>query len=119
MKYSDIVKKHMAFLYDGICDIYDYEKQQGVINNTVKVLKVEDVPCRVSYSNSPQAEQTENIAKISQIIKLFLPPETDIAEGCIVVVTQEGETNTFYCAGKPLKYGSHKEIMLALEKRCC
>lgn len=119
MKYSSIVKKHMAFLYDGICDIYDYEKQQGTINNTVKVLKAEGVACRLSYSNSPQSDQTESISKLSQTIKLFLPPEIDIAEGCIIVVTQEGETNTFCCAGKPLKYGSHKEIMLELEKRYC
>lgn len=119
MKYSYIVKKHMDFLYDGICDIYNYEKQQGVINNTVKVLQQQDVPCRLSYNNAPQSEQSESVSKLSQTIKLFLPPEIDITEGCIIVVTQEGETNTFCCAGKILKYGSHKEIMLVLEKGCC
>ena len=119
MKYSDIVKKHMAFLYDGVCDIYDYEKQQGAINNTVKVLKQQSVPCRLSYSNSPQSEQSQSVSKISQTIKLFLPPEIEITEGCVVVVTQEGETNSFCCAGKALKYGSHKEIVLELEKGCC
>ena len=32
-------------------------------------------------------------------------------------MTQEGETNAFICAGKPLNYGSHKEVVLELEKR--
>lgn len=117
MKYSYIVKKHMQMLYDGVCDIIDYKKQQGIINNTIEEIKAENVPCRLSYKTDQQGEQTESVANTSQTIKLFLPPETDIKEGCKVVVTQEGETNAFLCAGKPLTYGSHKEIVLELEKR--
>ncbi len=36
-----------------------------------------------------------------------------------MIVTQEGETNAFICAGKPLNYGSHKEVVLELEKEVC
>ncbi len=118
MKYSDLVKKHIEKLYDGVCTIMYYEKKQGIINNTILAIKAENVKCRLSYESNKQAEQTQSTALQSQIIKLFLPPDTEIKEGCKVIVTQEGETNAFICAGKPLNYGSHKEVVLELEKRC-
>lgn len=117
MKYSYLVKKHMAMLYDGVCTIIDYEKEQGIINNTKEVVKAENVKCRLSYKSDSQGEQTDKTAEQNQIIKLFLPPEIEIKEGCKIIVTQEGETNTFLCAGKPLVYGSHKEVVLEIEKR--
>ncbi len=117
MKYSYLVKKHMEKLYDGVCSIVEYEKQQGVINNTTENMKAENVLCRLSYESEKPAEQTEKTAIIQQQIKLFLPPDIAIKEGCKVIVTQEGETNAFICASKPLCYGSHKEVMLTIEKR--
>ena len=36
MKYSHIVKKHMEKLYDGVCTIIEYDKQQGLLNDTVE-----------------------------------------------------------------------------------
>ena len=104
-------------LYDGVCTIIDYEKQQGITNNTIEAIKAENVKCRLSYKNDSQVQQTDKTATEKQIIKLFLPPDIDVKQGCKIIVTQEGETNTFLCAGKPLVYGSHKEIVLELEKR--
>ena len=117
MKYSDLVKKHIEKLYDGVCTIMYYEKQQGIINNTILAIKAKNVKCRLSYKDDNAVVQTESVAKVSRTIKLFLPPDTEIKEGCKVIVTQEGETNAFICAGKPLNYGSHKEVVLELEKR--
>lgn len=119
MKYSDLVKKHIEKLYDGVCTIMYYEKEQGIINNTILAIKAKNknVKCRLSYKDDNAVVQTESVAKVSRTIKLFLPPDTEIKEGCKVIVTQEGETNAFICAGKPLNYGSHKEVVLELEKR--
>jgi len=117
VKYSYLVKKHIEKLYDGVCTIIDYEKQQGVTNNTIEAIKAENVKCRLSYKSDKNSEQTDKTTDVLQQIKLFLPPDIDVKQGCKIIVTQEGETNTFLCAGKPLMYGSHKEIVLELEKR--
>ncbi|MEY8321985.1 hypothetical protein AAK894_13090 [Lachnospiraceae bacterium 46-61] len=116
MQYSHILKKHIEKLYNGICTIIYYENEKGLTNNTIEFTKYENIPCRLSYERAKQGEQTETTTDISQIIKLFLPPDIEANEGCKIIVTQEGETNTFLCAGKSALYGSHREIVLKLEK---
>ena len=111
-----ILKKHIEKLYNGICTIIYYENEQGLTNNTIEFTKHENIPCRLSYERAKQGEQTETTTDISQIIKLFLPPDIEANEGCKIIVTQEGETNTFLCAEKSALYGSHREIVLKLEK---
>ncbi len=117
MRYSHLVQKYIEKLYDGVCTIIEYEQQEGVINNTIEVVKQKNVSCRLSYESVKNVERTEKASNDNQIIKLFLSPNVDIKEGSKVIVTQEKETNSYICAGKPLVYGSHKEIVLELEKR--
>ena len=59
MKYSDLVKKHIEKLYDGVCTIMYYEKKQGIINNTILAIKAENVKCRLSYKSDKNSEQTD------------------------------------------------------------
>lgn len=117
MKYSHIVKKHMEKFYNGVCTIIEYDKQQGILNDIVEVIKGEQIPCRLSYQAIKSAQQSETVAQYSQIIQLFLPVDVEISAGCKVIVEQEGKTQYFNCAGESAVYGSHQEVILELEKR--
>ena len=44
MRYSHLVQKYIEKLYDGVCTIIEYEQQEGVINNTIEVVKQKMYP---------------------------------------------------------------------------
>lgn len=57
------------------------------------------------------------LAKTSQIIKLFMSPEIEIKPGAKITVTQAGVTETYECSGTPAVYETHQEIILKLAGR--
>ena len=117
MIYSYKIKKHIERFYDGVCTVTTYQNQKGIINNTTEKVTQENIACRLSYKTIKNTEQTEIGANVTQVVKLFLPPDVQVKEGSKVTVTQEGMTASFICSGKPAVYGSHQEIVLETEKR--
>lgn len=81
------------------------------------VVVFENQPCKLSFETSKSAQQTESAAGITQIIKLFLAPETTVKPGSKVTVTQDGMTADYKCSGVPAVYPTHQEIILELFKR--
>lgn len=81
-------------------------------NGCVAVL--ENVPCRLSFENITQAVQTESKAKISQAVKLFIPPDVTIRPGSKITVMHGGMTTDYAFSGFPAVYATHQEIMLEL-----
>lgn len=115
-------KMHRAAIeatYDGSCNIYNREPKRDPetgVTSLEEVCKMENQLCHLSFSSSGAAEGTDTIAKVTQVIKLFLTPEIVIDPGSKIEVTQHGRTEVYGQSGKAAVYSSHQEILLELWK---
>ena len=113
-------RKAIESLYTGVCTVYEY---QGVTDELTKLTKKQEVsvleeqPCRLSYKQLNNAEQTTTGATITQTIKLFILPDINIKPGSKISVTQNGETAKYKNSGVPAVYRTHQEIILELFDR--
>jgi len=111
--YQDAIMK----LWDGSCDLFVQEPttDEGTGRTVQKeVLKLQNEPCRVSYSSISATSPQSEAAAVRQVIKLFISKDVIIPEGSKIVVTQEGKTESYRASGKPAVYSVHQEIMLEL-----
>ena len=114
------LKAKMAIekLYEDTCNIYTYEKITEAntgITKQVKKIYLENISCRMSFSNFPSTTNDEQ-AKLTQSIKLFLPSDILIKAGSYVSICRQGLTTDYVCSGKPAIYKTHQEINLELYK---
>lgn len=79
-------------------------------------IKVENVPCRASYSSVKSTDLQEEAAVVAQSVTLFIDPSVDIPEGSKITVTQNGVTRNYRRSGKPAVYTCHQEVPLELFK---
>ena len=113
-----MVRQAIESLYVGKCTITQRKKK---FNYLTKVTSFEDEvlcenePCRLSYSTIAPSENTDTIAIVKQVIKLFLRPELEVAAGSKITVTQHGRTTTFVASGQSAVHTNHQEILLKLE----
>lgn len=114
------LKAKMAIekLYEDTCNIYTYEKITEAntgITRQVKKIYLENISCRVSFSNFPSTTDDEQ-AKLTQSIKLFLSSDILIKAGSYVSICRQGLITDYVCSGKPAIYKTHQEINLELYK---
>lgn len=114
------LKAKMAIekLYEDTCNIYTYEKITEAntgITKQVKKIYLENISCRMSFSNFPSTTNDEQ-AKLTQSIKLFLPSDIPIKAGSYVSIYRQGLITDYVCSGKPAIYKTHQEINLELYK---
>ena len=105
--------------YQGLCTILEKKK---VKDETTKATTLMDMavlnnqPCRLSYSSSGAANQTDTVSNIEQAIKLFIAPEIKIIPGSKLRITQNGVAADYISSGIPAVYETHQEVCLELEK---
>lgn len=114
------LKAKMAIekLYEDTCNIYTYEKITEAntgITKQVKKIYLENISCRMSFSNFPSTTNDEQ-AKLTQSIKLFLPSDILIRASSYVSIYRQGLITDYVCSGKPAIYKTHQEINLKLYK---
>lgn len=112
-------RKALESLYKGVCDVYEFEPSKDPVTGITRHQEqrvLEGIPCRVSFSSSPQASQLDGPASVAQVIKLFTAPEHLIRPGSKIVVVQNGRTTEYEASGQPAVYTSHQEISLSLFK---
>lgn len=104
--------------FNGVCDISVIGEITDEYNLTHKGFFPEqkNVECRLVVENAPAATITEGAAAVSQTITLLLPPDVRITAGSRVMVTQEGATDEYRCAGMPVRYSKHQEVSLTALK---
>ena len=105
-------------MWTGVCNIFwfkDSKNKYGTVVSEVKEL-YKNIPCRLSFKNISQTEQTESVAKTSQVVKLFIAPEVYVPPGSIVEVTQNGVTRKYKHSGISAVYTNHQEIILDVEQ---
>lgn len=105
--------------YKGFCDILEKRKVKDEVTKATvlkDIVVLSNQPCRLSYSSSGTANQTDTVSNIEQTIKLFIAPEIKIAPGSKLRITQNGVTTDYVSSGVPAIYETHQEICLELEK---
>ena len=105
-------------MWTGICSIFWFKNSKNKYGTVVSEVKelYKNIPCRLSFKNISQTEQTESAAKTSQVVKLFIAPEVYVPPGSIVEVTQNGVTRKYKHSGISAVYTNHQEIILDVEQ---
>lgn len=105
-------------MWTGICNIFRFKNSKNKYGTVVSEVKelYKNIPCRLSFKNISQTEQTESVAKTSQVVKLFIAPEVYVPPGSIVEVTQNGVTRKYKHSGISAVYTNHQEIILDVEQ---
>ncbi len=105
-------------MWTGICNIFWFKNSKNKYGTVVSEVKelYKNIPCRLSFKNISQTEQTESVAKTSQVVKLFIAPEVYVPPGSIVEVTQNGVTRKYKHSGISAVYTNHQEIILDVEQ---
>ena len=105
-------------MWTGICNIFWFKNSKNKYGTVVSEVKelYKNIPCRLSFKNISQTEQTESAAKTSQVVKLFIAPEVYVPPGSIVEVIQNGVTRKYKHSGISAVYTNHQEIILDVEQ---
>lgn len=112
-------RKAVESRYRGLCDMLEKRKVKDEVTKATALrdtVVLSNQPCRLSYSSSGTANQTDNISNIEQTIKVFIAPEIKIAPGSKLRITQNGITTDYISSGVPAVYETHQEVSLELEK---
>lgn len=108
-------KAALTSLWSGLCNVYVREYTRNAItgrSEPTEVLKLDNEPCRVSFSSITSTGEKDDAPTIQQTVKLFISSAVDIPEGSKIVVTQNGQTEAYTRSGAPAVYTYHQEIML-------
>lgn len=118
VKELEKAKKAIQSLWTGVCNIFgfkDVEDKYGATTNA-EVTLFENLPCRLSFKNISQTNQTESFAVSSQVVKLFIAPDVYVPPGSMIEVTQNGVTRKYKHSGISAVYTNHQEIVLEAYK---
>lgn len=118
---NQVVKARKAIesLYDGNCTITEHQKVKKENKSTgfQDVVILKDVPCRLSFKNITNTNQTgTNASAVVQTTKVFLAPEIQVKPGSKLTITQNNVTTEYKSSGEPAFYSTHQEIVLELFK---
>lgn len=105
--------------YCGVCDIVEYEsykEKKSSVTRHKETVKAEKAPCRLSFEKIAASAGSDTGAALTQGVKLFVAPDTEVKSGSKIIVTQNGVTSEYSASGEAAVYESHKEIMLELWK---
>lgn len=111
-------RESIQSMWTGICNIFGFKNSKNKYGTVVSEVKelYKNIPCRLSFKNISQTEQTESVAKTSQVVKLFIAPEVYVPPGSIVEVIQNGVTRKYKHSGISAVYTNHQEIILDVEQ---
>lgn len=121
VKYRQIVES----FFNNKCDVYEYEDyKDGVFSAKRLKLVQSNIPCRRGYSTGGNINYAktgevglDNVA-VKQLVKLFMPYDTDIKEGSLVKVCYGGCEEYYEYSGSSLVYDTHIEVLLRSVKEC-
>ena len=117
---NQVVKARKAIesMYDGTCTVTEYQEyiKDNKSTGHHEVVILEGQPCRLSFSSSPNTNQTESAAQLVQTIKVFLAPDVRVQAGSKLTITQNGVTTEYKSSGEAALYQTQQEIMLELFK---
>ncbi len=110
-------RKAVEATYFGVLTVTEMGKVKDERTKLTKngpVVVMEGQPCRLSFETLKAAGQSDSVAAIVQVTKLFVSPDVSIRPGSIITVTQDGVTTDYACSGVSAVYPTHQEIVLEL-----
>lgn len=118
VKELEKAKKAIQSLWTGVCNIFGFKDTEDKYGATIhtEVMLFENLPCRLSFKNISQTNQTESFAVSSQAVKLFIAPDVYVPPGSVIEVTQNGITRKYKHSGISAVYTNHQEIVLEAYK---
>lgn len=118
VKELEKAKKAIQSLWTGVCNIFGFKDVEDTYGATshAEVTLFENLPCRLSFKNISQTNQTESFAVSSQVVKLFIAPDVYVPPGSVIEVTQNGITRKYKHSGISAVYTNHQEIVLEAYK---
>ncbi len=119
VKSKSAARKAVESTYCGVCDIVEYEsfkEKKSSLTRHREAVKAEKIPCRISFEKIAAVSGSNTGAAVTQGVKLFIAPETEVKSGSKIIVSQNGITSEYSASGEAAVYESHKEIMLELWK---
>ena len=111
---SEIVRHYIESLYEGSCNVVEYQKVKDPITKKTdfqEVVVLENQPCKLSYGSN-KSTGSENVSSKEETIKLFLAPEVDIKAGSKIIVTQRGRTVEYSNSSVPAIFSTIKKSHL-------
>ena len=106
-------------LYEDKCTVVEYQSIKDPITKVTKkqeVTVLTNQPCKLSFSSTKATENGENVATVSQVVKLLLSPEVTVKAGSKIVVTHENIKHVYKSSSEPSTFFTHMEIALELFK---
>lgn len=116
----NMVRKVIESTYSGILTVTEMQQVTDGRSKLTKrepVTVLENQPCRLSFETIKATEQSDSVAAIAQVTKLFVSPDVSIKPGSKLTVLQNNVTTDYTCSGVPAVYPTHQEIMLELFER--
>ncbi|MDI7817587.1 hypothetical protein QMM58_14525 [Clostridioides difficile] len=112
-------RRAIELLYRDKCTIIEYQPVKDPVTkrtNNKEVIVLENQPCKLSYKNIVSATEGK-VAKLEQIIKLFISPNISIKAGSKLIITnQNNVTKEYVRSGESAIYPNHQEVILELFK---
>lgn len=114
-------RKGIEMLYDCTCQIEELQSSEspetGITEQTWKVI-LSQQPCKRSIENVEAADKDNNVAIVSQVIRLFMAPEITVLPGSRITVTDKrGSIEIYESSGKSAVLTNHQEIILKTRDR--
>lgn len=116
---NELVRKAIESRYESLCSVYVFE---DVIDEDTKqtkrerVLKLENLPCRLSYQTQAFASlvstQSDGVPSSYQSSKIFMSPDVDIPENSEIEVIWKGRQLRFKRSSVPVIHTNHQEVMV-------
>lgn len=106
-------------LYEDTCTVIEYKNRKDPITKVTtkqEVTVLTDQPCKLSFSTAKTTDDVDNVATVSQEVKLFVSPNISIKAGSKIVVTHDCLEHVYKSSGEPNAQFTHHEIALELFK---
>lgn len=101
--------------YMDICAVYELQSvkdPETKLSSKQEVQVLESIPCKLSIQSSPQAAIQTGAAQTTQMVKLFLNPDTQIKAGSKIIVLRDSNSYEYKRSGQAAVYNTHQVIEL-------
>lgn len=112
-------RKAIEATYFGTLIVTEMKKvkdERSKLTKDEPIVVLENQPCKLSFEKLQTTNQSNSVATITQITKLFVSPDVSIKPGSKITVLQDNVTTDYTCSGVPAIYPTHQEIILELFK---
>lgn len=105
--------------YDGVMTVTGTRKQEvdGETVVTPDAVLIENAPCALSFSGTPDSRTDANSSQISYQATIYCAPDLAVPAGCRIAVRQYGVTYRLKYSGESVVYPTHQQLSAVREER--